>query len=722
MEAPTPTRGGRTHVRRTVCTVAAVVAFAASIAEAGSAPPLMGIDVSNWQRQIDWLALAGSGHAFVFAKASESTTFFDFTYPFNRAGAQGIGMRFGAYHFAQPSGVSDAAVVASAIAQADYFLSVAQPGPGDLLPVLDLERTGGLSPPRLMLWAQAWVDQVEARVGLDAIIYVSPSFWRERLGDTPTFATNGNRLWIAHWTKETLPILPGGSWGTLGWTLWQWTSCARVSGIAGCVDANRFNGPTLAPVLIPQYPQGLPIATTRPAIVGTPQRGTLLAVRPGKWTGAKPVTFAYQWQRCDAVGGACSSIPGATATSYQPVAADVGRTLAVTTTAQTTAGATVSSASLPTLAVATGGASAGAAPVARVLPAVEGTTMVGQTLSGLAGAWTGSPTTFGYQWRRCTTPSACEAITGAGGTTYTLTPGDIGASIQLVVTATGRGGTQSASSAATAVIAPATVPPATVGSLVAQAGQAGAVTTPLATATAIWQPGAVPASQTVTLADSISRLAVPRTSVLLTTGSARPLEWPIDVQYTPRADDVVAGFLPVSGTWRPLAELASPSLPSDQTTGVYRDAAGGLHVLTRVPGRVALFATRKWGDPRFVSAARPRLTLLTEITASLRSDQHVLVLGRFAIDTQAHLYASILTPSGSRIVVAQTGSRLGWWVKGPPTKTIQSLQLQPGALPVRLRVPKRALQGAGRYTLRIIAIDPYGRRSNLTARFQAPRG
>ncbi len=721
MEMRSSTSHRKAWIRRAFRALATITAMGC-LAGAANAQPLTGIDVSNWQHQIDWLSVAGSGHSFVFAKASESTTFSDVTYPLNREGARGIGLRFGAYHFAQPSGTSDAAAVASAVAQADYFLSVAQPAAGDLTPVLDLERTGGLSVARLTLWAQAWVDEVEARTGLDSTIYVSPSFWKERLGDTSTFATNGNRLWIAHWTKETLPILPGGSWAALGWTFWQWTSCARIPGIAGCVDANRFNGPTLAPVLIPPYPQGSPISTSRPTVVGTPQRGTLLAVRPGRWTGAKPVSFAYQWQRCDAVGAACAPIPGATGATYRPVAADVGRAIAVTTTAQGTTGVALAAASLPTLAVAAGGAPAGTAPVARVLPAVQGTTVVGQTLTGLAGAWTGAPTTFGYQWRRCLTPNVCEAIAGAGGTTYILTPGDLGASIQLVVTATGRGGTQSASSAATAAIASAAIPAAAVGSLAAQAGQAGAVTTPLTTATAVWQPGAVPVSQTVTLADSVSRLAVRGTAVSLTTGGSSPLEWPIDVQYAPRGDDVVAGFLPVSGTWRPLAELQAPALPADQSSGVYRDPAGGMHVLTRVAGRVALFAAHKWGDPRFVAATRPRLTLVTEISASARSDRHVVVLGRFAIDTQAHLYASITTPSGVRIAVTPKGSRLGWWVKGLPTKTIQALQLQPGALPVRLRVPDRTLRGTGRYTLKIIAIDPYGRKSSLTAHFRAPRG
>ena len=128
-----------------LCVLMASVAVLATGNDARAQTGLSGIDVSNWQRQIDWVAVAGTGNAFVFAKATESTTFTDLTFPLNRSGSTVLGMRFGAYHMGRPSGSSDAAVVASAIAQADYFLSVATPLKGELLPVLDVEYDGGLS-------------------------------------------------------------------------------------------------------------------------------------------------------------------------------------------------------------------------------------------------------------------------------------------------------------------------------------------------------------------------------------------------------------------------------------------------------------------------------------------------------------------------------------------------------------------------------------------------
>src|SRR5262249_17509962 len=68
-------------------------------------------------------------------------------------------------------------VTASAIAQADHFLAVAAPQPGELPPVLDLETTGKLSKTRLLAWTLAWLEEVYARTGVDPFVYTSPLFW-----------------------------------------------------------------------------------------------------------------------------------------------------------------------------------------------------------------------------------------------------------------------------------------------------------------------------------------------------------------------------------------------------------------------------------------------------------------------------------------------------------------------------------------------------------------
>jgi hypothetical protein len=70
-----------------------------------------------------------------------------------------------------------------------------------------------------------------------------------------------------------------------------------------------------------------------------------MSAAPGTWTGTQPLSFAYQWQRCDASGGACQRLTGATGSTYVVQDADVGATLDVTVTAGNAAGsATVTSA------------------------------------------------------------------------------------------------------------------------------------------------------------------------------------------------------------------------------------------------------------------------------------------------------------------------------------------------------------------------------------------
>ncbi len=709
---------GRDRVRRLRPLLRALVLALATLALAGGAqaqPSLLsGIDVSNWQHQIDWLAVAGTGQSFVFAKATEGTTFTDVTFALNRSGATGIGLRFGAYHFARPSGSSDAAVVGSAIAQAEYFLSVAEPRRGELLPVLDLESTGGLPVARLSLWTQTWLGHVFARTGIRPMVYVSPSFWKERVGDSPVVAAAGHRLWIAHWTKAALPILPGASWGGLGWSFWQWSNCQRLAGIVGCVDGDRLNGSSFAGVSVASYPAGPPAQAGAPTIVGSPQTGKLLAASPGLWSGGKPVTFGYEWQRCDATGRACAPILGATAETYVPTAADVGRTLLVRVTAANPSG-TAAAASSPTLAVAGSGGSVGTAPRALTPPVIEGATQVGQTLTASAGTWKGSPTSFSYQWRRCAPDgTACTVIAGAGAAAYTITPGDIDAALSVTVTAVGKGGATSATSAATPVVTAAPVPAPALGTSAAVPGEAGAVVTASGVATATWQPGTLPDGVAVALSDMTSRLSLAGTATRLSFGAPTPLPWPIDVQYPAAPADAIPGFLPFKGVWQPLAELPTAALPAAQAAGAYRDAAGALHVLTRSGGRVALFAAGRWGDPRFATALKPRLALATRFSVKVPGGGGGVVLGRITLDTQAHLYVSLTAANGRKLVLPQQTARIGWWLKGKPATTLQALQLVPGSLPIRLRVPAAQWRAAGPYSLRIVAVDPYGRKSSLS--------
>lgn len=666
----------------------ATAAFVGGAAAAPGATYAKGVDVSHYNGTIDWLSVVSASYRFAYAKATEGKTLADVTYPLNRA-AKSLGLRFGAYHFARPGGSGDAGIASNAIAQADYFVNFAQPLAGELPPVLDMETKGGLSPANLETWTNAWLDEVEARTGVAALVYTSPNFWKTALAETQSVATAGHPLWVAHWTSAASPLMPAANWGGQSWTFWQWTDCVKVPGFAHCSDGDRYRGADPSAAAIPAYPGGAPAAGSPPTIVGAAQTGKTLAGLPGTWTGGKPVTFAYQWQRCDAAGGGCAPIPGATGETYLPVADDVGHALVLAVTAQA-AGGSAAASSPPTLAVAAGGPTA-ARPAATAAPTVAGTAVAGQSLTSSVGTWTGAPSSFAYQWRRCSASGVqCTAIVGATAATYTLTPDDIGATVSLIVTASGKGGSTSAATAATGVVAAAPVPPAVPGSAVAQPGLAGAVSTVDGTATVTWQPGAVAAGSTVSLAAARKGL------LFSVSPTVAQLPWPVDLAYSSAPAGDVVGYSTDGRVWLAAPLLRTPVLPPGQIAGTYADAAGLVHVLLRAPRRVALFRPGAWGDPSRVAAGLPRPRLVTPVRARRQRDGSLLVTARISLPSQAHLWISL---------------------QGP---TRQSLVLKPGTVPVRLHVSGRRVGRGSLLHLRVAARDPWGRRSALVVPFRAP--
>jgi hypothetical protein len=70
-----------------------------------------------------------------------------------------------------------------------------------------------------------------------------------------------------------------------------------------------------------------------PTISGTAMEGQQLEASPGVWSGDAPMSYSYQWRRCNAAGGACVDITGETGSTYIVRAADIGGTLRVQVTA-----------------------------------------------------------------------------------------------------------------------------------------------------------------------------------------------------------------------------------------------------------------------------------------------------------------------------------------------------------------------------------------------------
>ena len=131
-----------------------------------------------------------------------------------------------------------------------------------------------------------------------------------------------------------------------------------------------------------------PSNTVKPALSGTAKEGQVLSTTDGTWTGTAPITFSYQWLRCDPVTWVCPAIAGATGSSYTLTSADIGFKLQSSVTATNVAGQATAKSYASAVVSA-------AAPSNTAKPALSGMAKEGQVLSTTDGTWTGTaPITF----------------------------------------------------------------------------------------------------------------------------------------------------------------------------------------------------------------------------------------------------------------------------------------------------------------------------------------
>ena len=174
-----------------------------------------------------------------------------------------------------------------------------------------------------------------------------------------------------------------------------------------------------------------PVNAALPTVSGTARQGQTLTATSGSWGGTLPITYAYQWQRCNSGGTGCNSISGAHSATYLLVSGDVGHTIRVRVTA-TNADGSAQAFSAPTGAIA----DLGNAPAATSQPTPSGTAIEGQTLTASDGSWNGTqPITFTYHWQLCTT-TACTDIKDATNKTYVIAHSDVGLRLRYHLTAT----------------------------------------------------------------------------------------------------------------------------------------------------------------------------------------------------------------------------------------------------------------------------------------------
>ncbi|MEK8030595.1 GH25 family lysozyme [Ideonella sp. DXS29W] len=201
-------------------------AVPASAVAAVSPTLIDGVDLSNWQGQVDFAQLKGAGVDYVFIKASQGATVADADYPRNIQAARAAGLAAGSYHF----------YVTGDTPQAQFanFSSQVQLQPGDLPPVIDIESLNGGSSAELVAALKQYIGLVEQRYGVRPIIYAGESFANGYLAGLSAYP-----LWLADYTSASTPKMPS-DWS--GWTFWQYSQTGRVAGVDGAVDLDRFHG------------------------------------------------------------------------------------------------------------------------------------------------------------------------------------------------------------------------------------------------------------------------------------------------------------------------------------------------------------------------------------------------------------------------------------------------------------------------------------------------
>ncbi len=190
---------------------------------------LTGVDVSHYQSAINWKGVKEAGVDFVSIKATQGMSDYPHCSYFteNIQPARAAGLIAGGYHFL--NGDMDGK------AQADYFLKVSKPKPGDLLPMLDVEQTNGASNTRVAKNAQIWLEKVSEAVGKKPFIYTTKAFW-QAIGNPGAF--EDYPLWVADYGVAD-PKIP------IGWSspaIWQKSRNGRVNGIVANVDIDLFYG------------------------------------------------------------------------------------------------------------------------------------------------------------------------------------------------------------------------------------------------------------------------------------------------------------------------------------------------------------------------------------------------------------------------------------------------------------------------------------------------
>jgi GH25 family lysozyme M1 (1,4-beta-N-acetylmuramidase) len=188
------------------------------------------IDISRWQGNVDFVALAGTGVQGVWAKCAgaDGGLYEDSKWRTYQAGLESVGLPYGTYFFASPAH-------GDAQRQAQYAVNHGH-GAGVMWPVIDVEHNPhGLAPADLDNFTVAFCDEVRRLTGRESIVYTGAYFG---VGFTSGHPVGLCPLWVANYGNNSPsttppsfePAIPA-AWHHEGWSAWQFNSTTHLAGI-----------------------------------------------------------------------------------------------------------------------------------------------------------------------------------------------------------------------------------------------------------------------------------------------------------------------------------------------------------------------------------------------------------------------------------------------------------------------------------------------------------
>ena len=185
-----------------------------------------GIDLSHYQGEVFWEHVgANSKMAYVYLKATEGGTHIDKTYERNIELAHRYGLKVGSYHFFRPK--------TDLMKQLENFMSQCRPGDQDLIPMIDIESTGGLKTEVFCDSLIKFIKLVEEAYRQKPLLYTYTNFYNKHLQRK----IDGYPLMIAQYSDEVPKLADDRDY-----TMWQYTAKGRINGINTYVDKSRFMG------------------------------------------------------------------------------------------------------------------------------------------------------------------------------------------------------------------------------------------------------------------------------------------------------------------------------------------------------------------------------------------------------------------------------------------------------------------------------------------------